>query len=139
MIAGRPPASFKATTQGRLVTATASRFLQRLATLAMACALPLGLASCGSGAVSDSSGTGSGAISITPSTATLYSDLPTTFVISGGNGSYVVTSNNQAIIGFGGATNDKYRRETEELKAQLLRKDQWVADLEEMVRDLQNS
>lgn len=85
------------------MTVTATRFFQRLATLAVAFSMAFGLASCGSGAVSDTSGTGSGAISITPSTATLFSDLPTTFILSGGNGSYVVTSNNQAIIGLGGA------------------------------------
>ena len=85
------------------MTATATRFFQRLATIALAFSAAFLLGSCGSGAVSDTSGTGSGAITITPSSATLYSDLPTTFVIAGGNGSYVVTSNNQAIIGFGGA------------------------------------
>jgi hypothetical protein len=85
------------------VTATATRFFQRLATLALAFAAAFLVSSCGSGAVSDTSGTGSGAITITPSSATLYSDLPTNFVIAGGNGSYVVTSNNQAVIGFGGA------------------------------------
>ena len=37
-------------------------------------------------------------ITILPDTATLYSGLPTTFVLSGGTGSYIVTSSNQAAI-----------------------------------------
>jgi hypothetical protein len=84
------------------VTASAIRFIERIATTALAFSVFGMLASCGSGAVSDSSGTGSGAITVSPSSATLYSELPTTFVISGGNGNYVVTSSNQAVIGFSG-------------------------------------
>lgn len=88
--------------QGRLVTAFASSVLQRLATLATAVFLCVLAGSCGRGGVADNSSTGSTAIAISPSTATLFSDLPTTFVLSGGNGSYVVTSSNQAVIGFTG-------------------------------------
>ena len=68
----------------------------------MAVAVCVLVGSCGRGGVADNSSTGSTAISISPSNATLYSDLPTTFVLSGGNGSYVVTSSNQAVIGFTG-------------------------------------
>jgi hypothetical protein len=84
------------------VTGSVSRFIGRLAPLLLALSFPFLLTSCGSGAVSDSSGAGTSAITITPSTAVLYSDLPTTFILSGGNGSYVVTSSNQAIVGFSG-------------------------------------
>lgn len=37
-------------------------------------------------------------ISVSPSSATLYSNLPTTFVVSGGNGAYFVTSSNQGVV-----------------------------------------
>src|SRR5256885_11347806 len=93
--------------QGRLVTASAIRFFERIAAWALAFSTFGLLVACGSGAVTDNSTTGSTAISISPSSATLYSDLPTTFVLSGGNGSYVVTSNNQAIIGFTGVVTGK--------------------------------
>ena len=39
-----------------------------------------------------------GPVSITPDAATLYSDLPTTFVVTGGSGSYIVTSSDQSVI-----------------------------------------
>ena len=62
------------------------------------------LASCGSGAVSAPPVTVTpGPISITPETATLYSNLPTTFVVSGGNGSYIVTSSDQAVLPLAGS------------------------------------
>lgn len=59
------------------------------------------VAACGSGAVSGPP-TSSGTITVTPSSATLYSNVPTTFQLSGGNGSYVVTSNNQSVIALSG-------------------------------------
>lgn len=62
------------------------------------------LASCGSGAVSAPPATVTpDAISVTPSTATLYSELPTNFIISGGNGSYIITSSNQAVVPIAGS------------------------------------
>jgi hypothetical protein len=51
---------------------------------------------CGSGAVgSPPDSTTAGPITITPPTATLYSDLPSTFFVSGGNGNYIVASSDQ--------------------------------------------
>jgi hypothetical protein len=61
------------------------------------------VAGCGSGAVGAPPATPvTTQIAVTPSNATLFSDLPTTFQISGGNGSYVVTSSNQAVIALSG-------------------------------------
>jgi hypothetical protein len=63
----------------------------------LACAFVL--ASCGSGAVSDPSTVPvPGPLTVTPASATLYSDLPTTFVVSGGNGSYIATSSDQNVL-----------------------------------------
>jgi len=54
------------------------------------------VAGCGSGAVSAPPATVTpGPIAITPATATLFSDLPSTFFVTGGNGNYVVVSSNQ--------------------------------------------
>ncbi len=75
-----------------------------LAHLALCLLASLTLVACGSGAVSGSAAT-SGPITISPSSATVYSDLPTTFVISGGNGSYIVTSSNQAALPVVATTN----------------------------------
>lgn len=55
------------------------------------------LGSCGSGAVSPQVNDPN-AITVMPNTATLYSGLPTTFVITGGTGQYVVSSSNQATV-----------------------------------------
>ena len=77
--------------------------LQRLAAhlLAPFAALAL-LASC-SGSVDAPPVTGSPtAITISPPEATLFSDLPTTFVITGGNGNYIITSSNQAVVPLAG-------------------------------------
>jgi hypothetical protein len=41
-------------------------------------------------------------INIAPSTATLYSDTPTTFIITGGNGNYIITSSDQAALPIAG-------------------------------------
>ena len=64
------------------------------------------LSSCGSGGVSpvvDDPDT----ITILPSTATLYSGLPTTFSVTGGTGAYIVTSSNQAAIQVSGAVQSR--------------------------------
>lgn len=59
----------------------------------------LALVSCGSGAVSAPSTPATpGPLAITPGSATLYSELPTSFVISGGTPPYFVTSSNQAAV-----------------------------------------
>ena len=77
--------------------------LQRFAALALACFAAV-LASC-SGNV-DSGPTPGGsptAVVVSPSTATLFSNQPTTFVVTGGNGSYIITSSNQAVIPLAGS------------------------------------
>ena len=57
------------------------------------------LAACGSGAVSAPPGpVNSGPITITPNAATLYSDTPSTFVITGGNGDYLIVSSDQSAL-----------------------------------------
>jgi hypothetical protein len=62
------------------------------------------LASCGSGAVGGSAPVNDPTrITILPATATLFSGAPTTFVISGGTGSYIVTSSNQQVIPVSGS------------------------------------
>lgn len=72
---------------------------QRLLGLALALASFAILSSCGSGAVSGTPAVNDPTkITILPGTATAFSGLPTTFVITGGTGSYIVASDNQAII-----------------------------------------
>ena len=79
---------------------------QRLAALVLACAAAALLAACSGNVGSAPSSTGDpAAIVISPSTATLYSDLPTSFVVTGGNGSYIVTSSNQAVVPLAGTLN----------------------------------
>ena len=58
--------------------------------------------SCGSGAVSPRVNDPT-TLTIMPNTATLYSGLPTQFVITGGTGQYIVTSSNQAAVQVSGA------------------------------------
>ncbi len=79
---------------------TASSALRRFASLAAPCAAAVLLASCGSGGVSNDNATapGSGPVSISPQTATLFSELPTTFSLSGGSGSYLVNSSDQNVL-----------------------------------------
>jgi hypothetical protein len=62
------------------------------------------LAACGSGAVSTPPATLVPLpLSVLPATATLFSNLPTTFIVSGGTGSYIVTSSDQATLPITGA------------------------------------
>jgi hypothetical protein len=76
----------------------------RLARLALAVASIATVTSCGSGAVSGPVPVVDPArITILPATATAFSGLPTTFVVSGGTGSYIVSSSNQAVIQVAGA------------------------------------
>ena len=75
--------------------------VERSARLALVLCVLGTLAGCGSGAVgSPPSTTPPGPISITPSTATVFSGVPTTFLVSGGSPPYVVTSDNQSVIAF---------------------------------------
>lgn len=76
----------------------------RLFSLALALFAATAVTSCGSGAVSGPAPVVTpGPLSITPAAATLFSDLPTDFFIRGGNGSYIITSSNQAVIPISGA------------------------------------
>ena len=62
------------------------------------------VAACGSGAVSaPPQPVVLDPISITPGTATLYSETPTTFIITGGNGTYLITSSDQSALPVAGA------------------------------------
>lgn len=76
------------------MTQLASRLLAAVASFAAVAFLQ----SCGSGAVSGPPTVNTGAVTVTPAAATLYAGLPSSFVINGGNGTYNVISNNQAIV-----------------------------------------
>lgn len=78
----------------------ASRFLARAFILVLAVS---GLASCSGGVSGSAPVNDPTRITILPSTATLFAGTPTTFVISGGTGSYIVSSSNQAVIPLAGA------------------------------------
>ena len=81
-----------------------ARYCAVLLRLAAAGALAAGVAACG-GSVSanPSPVVDDPAITILPGTGTtMYSGLPTTFVLSGGTGSYIVTSSNQAVLPIAG-------------------------------------
>jgi hypothetical protein len=81
-----------------------SGIVQRLAHLALAAVAFFAIASCGSGGVSGPVPVNDPTrLTILPGTATAFSGLPTTFVISGGTGSYIVSSSNQAVIPVAGA------------------------------------
>lgn len=86
---------------------TTFRRLSSVAALGLAALFAaLGLAGC-SGSVSapTSPPVNSATITILPGTATMYSGLPTTFVLSGGTGFYIVTSSDQAILPIAGGVN----------------------------------
>lgn len=64
------------------------------------------IASCGGGGVSGPAPvTDPSRITILPETATLYSGVPTTFVVTGGTGSYIVSSSNQTVVPVSGSIN----------------------------------
>jgi hypothetical protein len=57
------------------------------------------VAGCGSGAVGAPPTTVTpDPITITPNTATLYSDTPTQFIVTGGNGNYIIVSSDQSAL-----------------------------------------
>lgn len=82
------------------MTSTCSRLLPSIARAVAAGVAALTLASCGGGGVSagPSPIVNSATITILPATAVMYSGLPTTFVLSGGTGSYVIASSDQAVL-----------------------------------------
>jgi hypothetical protein len=67
-----------------------------MALVLLACAFVAGCGGSVSGA--PSTPTSAGPLAITPSVAILYSDLPTTFVITGGSGVFTVVSSDQNIV-----------------------------------------
>jgi len=75
----------------------ASRWFGLAARVALGVFAAAGLVSCGSGAVSGPA-VSTGAIVVSPSTAVLYSELPTVFTVTGGNGTYIVTSSDQNVL-----------------------------------------
>ncbi len=99
-----PPENAHEPQENPPVTATTDRFLAVFARLAAAAALAAGVASCGGSVSANPSPIVTDtAISILPGTGTtMYSGLPTTFVLSGGTGAYIVTSNNQAVLPIAG-------------------------------------
>ena len=58
----------------------------------------LALAGCSGGVSAPPETVTPGPLSLTPSTATVYSDLPTTFVVTGGTGQYFITSSDQNVV-----------------------------------------
>lgn len=86
------------------MNATFSRPIAPLARAAAALATAAVLASCGGGGVSANPSpiVDSPTLTILPATATMYSGLPTTFVLSGGTGAYIVASSNQAVLPISG-------------------------------------
>ena len=85
------------------MNATFTRLLSPFARAATACAAALTLASCGGGvSASPSPIVDSPTLTILPATAVMYSGMPTTFVLSGGTGAYIVSSSNQAILPISG-------------------------------------
>ena len=80
------------------MTAFASARPGVFARFALAFVALIGLASCGGGVSGPSTPVNSGPLSISPPDATLYADLPFTFVVTGGTGSYIVTSSDQLAL-----------------------------------------
>jgi hypothetical protein len=78
---------------------------RRLASLALAAFACMQLAGCGGSVSPLPTPPSVGPLAIAPSTATLYSDLPTTFVITGGSGVYTVVSSDQSIVPVAGLLN----------------------------------
>jgi hypothetical protein len=75
--------------------------LRHGAQLALVVLFVLALGGCGSGAVGGGESATPpvvGPLSVLPATATMYSGVPTTFVVSGGTGTYSVISSDQNVI-----------------------------------------
>lgn len=82
------------------VTAHLDRLPKSITRVLAAVAAAVSLASCGGGGVSANPSpiVDSAALTILPATAVMYSGLPTTFILSGGTGAYIVASDNQAVL-----------------------------------------
>ncbi len=77
--------------------------VDRLARLALALLSMVVVASCGGGVSGPAPVDDPTRITILPAISTAYSGTPTTFVISGGTGSYIVASSNQTVLPVVGA------------------------------------
>jgi hypothetical protein len=85
------------------VTSALSRLTLSIIRATAASLAALTLASCGGGVSANPSPlVTSDTLTILPATAVMYSGLPTTFVLSGGTGAYILTSSNQAILQISG-------------------------------------
>jgi hypothetical protein len=85
------------------VTSAPFRTVDRLARLALALLSLVVVASCGGGVSGPAPVDDPTRITILPAISTVYSGTPTTFVISGGTGSYIVASSNQTVLPVVGA------------------------------------
>jgi len=102
-IAENAPPKAPAPTGIDAVTPTFCRLPSLIARAAAALAAAILVASCGGGVSANPSPiVDSPTLTILPASATLYSGMPTTFVLSGGTGAYIVTSDNQAIVPISG-------------------------------------
>ena len=72
--------------------------VDRLARLALALLSFVVVASCGGGVSGPAPVDDPSRITILPAISTVYSGTPTSFVISGGTGSYIVASSNQTVL-----------------------------------------
>lgn len=84
--------------QGAFVTRFVFGIARRLAQVAIGLPILAILAACSGAVGGPAPVVDPTRITILPATATLYSGVPTTFVITGGTGSYLVASSNQAVI-----------------------------------------
>ena len=77
---------------------SSNTFARRVA-LALAFLAIVALGGCGSGAVADNTPPPApGPLSVIPGTATVYSGIPTTFLVSGGTGTFTIASSDQTVI-----------------------------------------
>lgn len=85
------------------MTAFASARMGLLARFLLALAAPGLLSSCGSGAVSAPvTPPTATALAISPATATLYAESPFSFLVTGGTGTYLITSSDQLAVPISG-------------------------------------
>jgi hypothetical protein len=74
------------------------KWIKRGAAIAVCAGLGGLLGSCGGSGVSSETGTQVGALTLLPSTGTLYANVPFTFTIAGGRAPYVFSSNEQTLV-----------------------------------------
>jgi hypothetical protein len=100
MIESAPARAAARTNQGRLVTASAFRFLERAMLALFGLIAFFALASCGSGAVGGNPAANDpNRITILPGDGTIvYAGQPVTFNVAGGTNQYIITSSNPSVI-----------------------------------------